>query len=288
MEELLSHKVRFGELSYGPLMHNATIFDLLIQALEELSYELGYTVEEIVDAGGVPYAPVAIHADIERYPRYEDTILVSVDPVSVGNNHVQLAYRLVRKSDGMVFGTATMVHVTITPEGKAEPISPEVRDKIESLGTADKEPVEIKPRSPGGDDPRFERNVVFRTPHLEAADLGYFEDYAREITITLENFLEDQGQSLRTLTDNTYPFVPVGWDITLENSILFENDITILGEVFEADEESIDVGYEFRCDAPDEVCIRADLRYGAFNKNGERIPLSSETLELVGQVSTGP
>lgn len=281
MVELLRHKVRFGELSYGPLLHNATFFDLLIQATEELSYELGYTVEEIVEAGGVPYAPVAIHADISRYPRYEDTVVVSAEPVSIGENHVQFAYRFVRASDSVEFGRATMVQVTITPERAAEPVSPRLRDKLESLGSADRQPVEIAPRPPEGDGFRFTRDVVFRTPLLEAANLGYFEDYARELSISIETFLENRGRSLRSLTGETYPFVPVGWDITLENSILFEDEITIVGRVLDVDERAIDVAYELRRESTDDVCIRADLTYGCFDEDGERVSFPVEAVEIV-------
>nr|WP_273739809.1 acyl-[acyl-carrier-protein] thioesterase [Natrinema soli] len=281
MKELLRHKVRFGELSYGPLMHNATIFDLLIQAVEEFSYEVGYTVEEIVDSGGVPYAPVAIHADIERYPRYPDTILVHVAPVRVGDSHMQIAYRLVRESDDAVFGTATIVHVTITPEGNAEPITPELRNEIESLGFAPEHAVEVTPRSHSGDGPHFEHDVVFRTPHLEAANLGYFEDYAREAMIGLEQFIEEQGRSLRSLINDSYPFVPTRWDVTLENSIRFENDITIQGEVLDVSEEAVDVAYEFRRDATNDVCIRADFTYGTFDSTGERVSFAPAALDVV-------
>jgi acyl-CoA thioesterase FadM len=281
MVELLEHKVRFGELSFGPLMHNATFFDLLIEATEELSYELGYTVEEIVEAGGVPYAPVAIHAEIDRYPRYEDTVVVDVEPVSIGQNHVQFAYRFERASDGVEFGHATMVQVTITPEKTAEPVSDSLRGELQSLGVADRDPIEIAPRKPTGDGLQFSRGVVFRTPHLEAASLGYFEDYARELSICLEEFLEDRGRSLRSLTDGTYPFVPAGWDFTLENSILFEDEITIVGEVLDADERAVDVAYELRRPATDDVCIRADVTYGCFNGDGERVAFPPEAVRLV-------
>lgn len=283
MVELLRHKVRFGDLSYGPLMHNAVFFDLLIQATEELSYELGYTVEEIVEAGGVPYAPVAIHADIERYPRYEDTIVISAKPVAVGDNHVQLEYRLARESDGVEFGRATMVQVTITPEHEAEPVSQELCEQLEALGFADRDPFSVEPRHPPGETAQFTRNVVFRTPHLEGANLGFFEDYARELSITLEEHLANRGRSLRSLTDDTYPFTPASWDFTLENSIRFEDDITIVGEVLDTDGRAVDTAYELRREATDDVCIRADVTYGCYGEDGERVSFPSEAVDVVAE-----
>ena len=282
MVELLRHEVRFSELSFGPLMHNATWFDLLIEATEELSYELGYTVEEIVAAGGVPYAPVAIHAELAEYPRYEDTVVVDAEPVAVGDNHVQFRYRFGRASDGATFGTATMVQVTITPEGAAESVSEELRRELEPLASDDGEPVEIAARSPDGDGPRLERDVVFRTPHIEAAGLGYFEDYARELSICLEEFLAGRGRSIGSLTDGTYPFVPVGWDCTLERSIRFEDEIGVVGRVLDADERSVEIAYELRRPATDDVCIRADLTYGCFDGEGARVAFPREALAAVG------
>ncbi|UIP01499.1 thioesterase family protein (plasmid) [Halobaculum sp. CBA1158] len=282
MVELLRHKVRFGELSYGPFMHNATFFDLLIEATEELSYELGYTVEEIVDAGGVPYAPVAIHAELSRYPRYDDTVVVGVDPVAVGETNVQFEYRFERAADGERFGTARMVQITITPEGTAEPVPEDVRAELEARGPAGLEPIEITPRAPEGDGARFTREVPFRTPHIEAAGLGYFEDYARELSICLETFLEDRGHSLGTLTDGTYPFVPVDWNFTLERSIRFEDDIEIVGQTLDADDRSIDIAYQLRRPATDDICIRGDVTYGCFGGDGERVAFPSEAVELFG------
>ncbi|WP_435064402.1 acyl-CoA thioesterase [Halobaculum sp. EA56] len=281
MVELLRHKVRFGELSYGPLLHNATFFDLLIEATEELSYELGYTVEEIVEAGGVPYAPVAIHAEMSRYPRYEDTVVVDAEPVSIGERHVQFAYRFERAADGAEFGRATMVQVTITPEGTAEPVSEDLRAELSSLGSADRDPVRIEPRAPDGDGARLARDVVFRTPHIEAAGLGYFEDYARELSICLETFLEGRGRSLGSLTDGTYPFAPVGWDVALENSIRFEDEIAIEGRVLDATERAVDVAYELRRPSTDDVCIRADFTYGCFDGDGRRVAFPPEAVDVV-------
>jgi len=279
--ELLRHEVRFGELSYGPLMHNATWFDLLIEATEELSHELGYTVEEIVAAGGVPYAPVAAHAEVDRYPRFEDTVVVDAVPVRIGDSHVQFAYRFRRASDGTEFGHATTAQVTIAPDGAAEPISEELRAELKPLVAEDREPVEIAARNPEGDGLRLAHDVVFRTPHVEAAGLGYFEDYARELSICLEAFLAERGRSLRSLTDGTVPFVPVAWDLTLEESIRFEDEIAVVGRVLATDERAVEVAYEFRRPATDDVCIRADLTYGCFDGGGERVAFDPEALDVV-------
>jgi len=279
MAELLRHKVRFGELSFSPFVHNAAFFDILIRATEELSYELDYAVEEIVDAGGVPYAPVAIQADFQRYPRYEDTIVVDADPVSVGETNVQFEYSFRRAADDYEYGTATMVQVTITPDGVAETITPELRDRIQSFGSVDRGPVAIAPREPNGPGRRFTHDVTFRTPHIEAAGLGYFEDYAREFSVCLEQFLEANGRSLRSLTGDTYPFVPVGWTCTLEDSIRFEDDITTVAQVLDVADDEATVAYEMRRESTDDVCIQADFTYGCFDEDGDRVEFDPAALE---------
>ena len=286
MVELLHHEVRFGELSWGPFLHYATFFDLLIRATEELSYVLEYPAEGIVAAGGVPFAPVAIHAEFERYPRYPDAIVVSGEPTAVGETNVQVDYRFVRAADGAEFGRARLVHVTITPEGAAEPVAPELRERLESMTgersqSPDWAPARIEPRSPSGDGAELGRTVTFRTPHLEAAGLGYFEDYARELAICLEEFLEARGRSLGELTGETSPFVPAAWDLTIERSIRFEDAIAIVGRVVSADPDAVEIAYEFRDAATDEVCIRTAITYGCLDEAGDRVPFPAGAIEAM-------
>ena len=281
MVDLLRHPVRFGELSWGPFLHYATFFDLLIRATEALSHELDYPAEAIVAADGVPFAPVAIHAEVDRYPRYEDTIVVTGEPASVGETNVQVDYRFTRESDGAEFGRATVAHVTITPEHAAEAVSPELRERLSALGSVDGEPARVDPRRPDGDGPEFTRTVTFRTPHIEAAGLGYFEDYAREMSLVLEAFLDERGQSLGDLTGGTYPFVPVEWDLTIERSIAFEDEIDVVGRVVEVGDETVEVAYEFRRAGTGEVCIRAALAYGCLDGDGERVAFPPAAIEAV-------
>lgn len=281
MTGVLQHKVRFGELSYGPFIHNGTIFDLLIEATEELSHELGYAAETIVAADGVPYAPVAIEASMDTYPRYEDTICIDIEPITIGERHVQLAYRFTRAADDVQFGRAAMVQITITPDGEAEPVHPSVRAGLEALEGAAREPIDVAPRAPIGDGAALSRDVVFRSPHIEGAALGYFEDYARELSICLEAWLAERGHSLRSLTDQTYPFIPVDWELTLEESINFEDQISIDGRVLRADEQAVEIAYELRRPSTDDVCIRADMTYGCFTDRGERAAFPTAALDAV-------
>lgn len=281
MQDLLRHKVRFGELSWGPYVHHSRLFDWLIRATEELSYELGEPVESTVEAGGVPFAPVAIRGEMTAYPRYEDTVVVAGEPTAVGESNLQMSYRFRRAADGAEFGRATMVQVTITPEHTAEPISPGIREQLAALGDLDGDPTRIDPAGPVGDGPVLAREMTFRTPHVEAAGLGYFEDYAREFSICLEDHLDAQGRSLRALTGEVVPFVPVAWDLTIERSIAFEDDVDVVGRVTDVDDRAVRVGYAFERADTGERCIAADLTYGCFDRDGARVAFPDEAIVAV-------
>lgn len=281
MLDLLRHNVRFGELSWGPYVHYSRLFDWLIRATEELSYELNEPVEATVSAGGVPFAPVAIQATMDEYPRYEDTVVVAGEPTAVGETNVQMDYRFRRAADGVELGRATMVQVTITPEHTAEPISPALRERLASIGEVDGDPVRIEPTGPAGDGPELRREVTFRTPHIEAAGLGYFEDYARELSICLEDQLDRRGQSLRALTDDIIPFLPVAWDLAIERSIAFEDSIEVAGRVESVAEDVVEVDYAFRDAESGERRIAADLTYGCFDTDGERVAFPDAALDQV-------
>lgn len=278
MLDLLSHKVRFGELSWGPYVHHSRLFDWLIRATEELSYELGEPVESTVEAGGVPFAPVAIRGEMTAYPRYEDTVVVAGEPTAVGDSNLQMSYRFRRAADGAEFGRATMVQVTITPEHTAEPISPALRERLAAIGDLDGDPTRIEPTGPVGDGPVLAREMRFRTPHIEAAGLGYFEDYARELSICLEDHVAEGGRSVRELTDEVVPFVPIDWDLAIERSIAFEDSIEIVGRATEVTERAVEVGYAFERAATGERCIAADLTYGCFDRDGDRVAFPDAAL----------
>lgn len=283
MTVVLKHPVRFGEISHGPFIHTGVVFDLLIQATEELSHDLEYPAESIVAADGVPYAPVAIEAAMTQYPQYGDTILIDVEPIAIGDRHVQLEYRFERASDGSEFGRVAMVQVTITPDGHAEKVQPSVRSGLEALPGSDRDEIDVSPRPPQGDGPALSREMTFRTPHVEGAGLGYFEDYAQEMALCLETWLADRGKSVGSLTGDTYPFIPVEWALTLQESIQFEDQIEIVGRILEKDDRSVDIAFEFQRPATDDICIRADMTYGCFDGQGQRVVFPSEAMSGLNQ-----
>lgn len=280
MVHIDSFKVRFGDLGFGQLTHPATFFDWLIISTEELSYEIGYTTDEIVDAGGVPYAPVATWGNLERYPRYDDTVKVTAEPVEISERSFRCEYRFTRADDGVSFGRSQIVHVTITPEGASEPIPPASHEQLlkfqnESVPA----PIEINPEPPVIGTPAIDREVVFRTPHLEAADLGYFEEFVRFLTIALEEYLDELGLSLRAYSKPVYPFLIKGWKLTFAKSIEFEDRIRIKGEFSEVASDKVRVDYAFEGAVDGETRIVANVTYGCYNESGSQVSFPDDLID---------
>jgi acyl-CoA thioesterase FadM len=279
MIEVGSYKIRFGDLSFGPFVHPAKFFDLLIIATEELSYELGYTTEEIVAADGVPYAPVATWGELERYPEYGDTVRITVDPLEITDRSVRCEYRFARQRDGQLFGRAQIVHVTITAAGRGEQVPAASKERLNRIRGPDPSPsVPVEPRGVSVAEPPIDRTVVFRTPDIEAAGLGYFEDYVRQFTIALEEYLDRQGRSLRSWSDPEYPFFVTDWELAFDQSITFEDRIRIVGQFREVTPDAVRVSYAFEGADAGESRIAADVTYGSFTADGDRTQFPADLL----------
>lgn len=278
MVDVLSAKVRFGDLSFGPFVHSAVFFDLLIQATEEFAYVLGESCEAITAGGGVPYAPIATWGDLHRYPRYEETVVVSATPVEVGDRSVRCEYDFATQS-GVSIGRAQIVHVTMTPEDTPRGMPTRVRETLERLQDGTRTAVDIDPAAVVT--PAMERDVVFRTPHLEAGGLGYFEDYIRMLSVTLEEYLDAQGASLRELTEPTYPYYVTGWNLTFEAPITFEDRVTIRGDVMAVRDDAVTIAYTFAGADEGDVRIRADLTYGCLDVDGEPTAFPGRGLDVL-------
>ena len=79
MRTIDAHPVRFGELA-GPLAHGAMFFDWELISTQEVATAFEYPFEDIVDADGIPYAPVVASTSVHRYPAFRDTVTVETTP----------------------------------------------------------------------------------------------------------------------------------------------------------------------------------------------------------------
>lgn len=282
--ELDEYKVRFGDMSYGPLMHPTTYYNLLIRGVEELSHVLDRPIEDLVAAGWVPYAPVSVETDIARYPSYDTTIRTSGRTVSIGERSFEFEYTF-HQDDGRHLATGRVTHVSLTPDGEAERIPQDVRAKLRVLRDAQAEP--SREPAPGVSDAvdeesTFRKNLDFRTPMIEAVDLGYFEEYFRSMNVALEEYLEGRGISMRDGGRDRYPFLQTGGYVEFLEPVRFEDSILVCGAVTDVDSETIDVEYSFEGHAEGDTRIEGSVEFGCFDPDGERVTFPPEVLERLG------
>lgn len=270
-----SHAVRFGDITVSGLMHHAKVFDLCIRALEAECNYFEVTIADIVDAGGVPYAPVDVRGEFHDYPRLDERLVVTAQPIEVGDNHFRTDYHFSAepgaKADGesgvatdstgdsdagsrtvsRSCGRVRMTHVTVAPEGGAGALDPtdkeRLQNRLEPAGEDSELPGISETDTIGA---TFSKAVTFHTPHIEAAGLGYIEDYVDFMAATLEGYLHNEGVPLKSL-DVDAPMVPVGWAFEFHQPIYFEDDIRIRARVTDLSAESITVEYALTgADAP--------------------------------------
>lgn len=267
---LLESQVRFGDTSLGPTMHSTRFFDLLAIALEELGAALDYPFAEILEADGTPYAPVDVRASISRYPAHGERVVVDGTPVEIGTRSFTMVYTFSRDSDGRENGRIRTTHVTIDADGEAEPLPEHVRDGLTAMGGEDpsQNPVDYPDISEiRRDDATFSRDVRIRTPHVEAADLGYFEEYFRFVSIALEEFFEERGIPIETACGAAGQLQPVGWQVSFEDVVPFGADLTVAGTVEQTGAGGFTVQY--RIDGNVEPNIRCAFAYRCVGPDGE-------------------
>lgn len=282
------HDVRFGDVSIGGLVHHTLIFDLLNHGIEELSMKLGNELRTIVAEQGVPYAPVDFRIYFERYPPYQETrkIEIHIRPVSIGERSFEVEYELRRQEDAVTLARVRQVHVTITTEGNVAPLPETVRTSLEEfLEPSSSFPDEALPDTSrpsliGTRD--FRNKVTFYSPYIEASQLGFFGDYFRFISNSLEGYLMNNGTSLGELTEKEQiPFLPAASAFEFQRPIRFEETIKISGEIASIDEREIVVNYVLQGNSAAKARIHGAHAYGCYDADGKRRAFSPGILQIV-------
>jgi acyl-CoA thioesterase FadM len=274
MEAISEHPVRFGELA-GGLVHGAAFFNWELEATQELASAVEYSLQEILAAGGIPYAPVSVKTSIDRYLRFGESLSVDVTPRDIGEHRVVLGYEFTSGAESL--GEAEIVHVTIGPDGTALALPDHARTRLgdmitEKTGT---QPAAAS-QSTGDTHGEFTRTFTIRTPHIEGADLAYFDEYPRFAAIALEEYLEINGLCLSSF-DELYPFRLRSWSWSFGNPVRFETDLTVSGEIIGVSETSIFVSHEFRQN--NRSLIEGTTEYGCFDSSGEPTTFPARILE---------
>lgn len=274
VQAITSHRVQFGELA-GPLIHGATVFDWQLIATQRVAAAVEYPFGEILDDGGIPFAPVVVGTSIDRYPTIEDRVDVDAVPLSVGTSSVELLYEMT-DSEGDSLATARMTHVTIGPDGNALPLPDRVRSEFADR-RVDRSP-EVGPgeAADGGDLPTFAPSFPIRSPHIEGAELAYFEEYPRFAGIALEEFLRERETSLGELGGEKQPFRLRDWRWEHRAPVPFESTLRVECDVIAVERETVRVGHTLLADG--RVGIEGITEYGCFDRSGAAVSFDDRML----------
>lgn len=275
MRAIESHPVRFGELA-GPLVHGAVFFDWQLDATQELVAAVDHPFEEIVAAGGVPYAPVVVSTTVYRYPTFDDVVDLEVTPLSVGEASLELCYEIT--ADGEPISTARMTHVTVDADGESTPLPADSRAALETR-RVDRDP-EVGPTPPTADGeayPTITDSFPVRSPHAEGVEWAYFEEYPRFAGIALERFLEAQGSTLAELSGEKRPFRLRDWRWEFHSPVPLESTLGLECDVRAVDRETVRIVHTLTSDGA--VAIEGVSEYGCFDRSGRPVAFEPAMLE---------
>jgi acyl-CoA thioesterase FadM len=264
-----THRVQFGELA-GPLVHGAAFFDWQLISTQEVAAAFGYPFEEILAADGIPYAPVVVGTSVDRYPVIGDAISVETVPRKAGNSSVELVYE-VSDGDGERLATARMIHVTISPDGTALPLPEDVRSDF-AEACVDRSPaVGPETETDGSAElPSFSSSFGIHSPHIEGAELAYFEEYPRFADIALEAHLRERGTSLVELRGEKQPYHVRDWRWEFKAPVRFGTTLRVQCDVLAVGRDTIRVAHEFSSDG--RTNIEGVTEYGCFDRSGRPVP----------------
>ncbi|WP_424005739.1 acyl-CoA thioesterase (plasmid) [Haloarcula salina] len=276
MHTIESHDVRFGELA-GPLVHGARFFDWELISTQVVTEAFGHAFEDIVDAGGIPYAPVVAATTVYRYPGFRDTVTVETTPTSVGESSVELCYKMT-DGRGDRLATGQVTHVTIAPDGGAAPLPADTREQFQAA--LDESPPEVGPRGAdgGGELPHFSESFDIRSPHIECSELAYFEEYPRFADVALERFIESRGAGLDATDRDCKPFRLRDWRWEFLSPVEYESTLTVESDVRAVTEETLRIGHQFKSDG--RVRIEGVTEYGCFDESGAPTSLAPQLRPL--------
>ncbi len=275
VQTIPGHRVRFGELA-GSLVHGATFFDWSLISTQEMTEAFDHSFQEILAADGIPYAPVVASTSVTRYPTVGDVVTVDTVPVNVGDSSVELLYEI-DNGDGERLATARIVHVTIAGDGSALPLPEQTRSDFADA-SVDPDP-DVGPGTgtdTDGETPTFSSSFRIHSPHIEGADLAYFEEYPRFADIALERFLDERGTSLGELRGDKQPYRIRDWKWEFKAPVRFESTLHVNCDVMAVERDTIRVAHELSSNG--RTNIEGVTEYGCFDRTGESVPFDDAML----------
>ncbi|GAA0509053.1 Acyl-CoA thioesterase FadM [Halorubrum aquaticum] len=275
MQTIAHRRVRFGELA-GSLVHGATFFDWLLVSTQEVADAFDYPFREILADDGIPYAPVVAGASVTRYPTVDDVVTVDAVPVNVGDSSVELLYE-VADGDGEPLATARITHVTISRDGSALALPERIRSDLVDA-SVDHDPA-VGPETEidrSRDLPSFSSSFRIHGPHIEGANLAYFEEYPRFADIALERFLADRGTSVDELRGDKQPYRIRDWTWEFNSPVRSGSTLHVSCDVSSVDRDSIRIAHELSSDG--RTSIEGVTEYGCFDGSGAPVQFDDAML----------
>ncbi|MDG5760478.1 acyl-[acyl-carrier-protein] thioesterase [Natronococcus sp. A-GB1] len=276
MQTIDDRRVQFGEFA-GPLAHGASFFDWQLISTQEIAAAFDYSFAEILADDGIPYAPVVVSTSVDRYPRIGETISVETVPRRVGDSSVELVYEI-NDGNGERLATARMTHVTIGPDGAALELPEDVKAAFADA-SVDRDP-SVGPHDgtdTGDGLASFSSSFEIHSPHIEGAELAYFEEYPRFADVALERHLETHDTPLDDLRGDKEPYRIRDWRWEFKAPVLFGTTLRVDCDVLEITDETIRIAHALSSDG--RTNIEGITEYGCFDRSGAPVAFDEAMLE---------
>lgn len=276
MRTITEKPVYFGELA-GTLLHESVFFDWQLLSTQKLASSYGYSFAEILAKDGIPYAPVSVGSTVHRYPAIGDVVTVTVVPVDIGESSLDLRY-VCTDGAGDPIAVIDATHVTIGSDGSALAFPEETRRAYSEARTIP----DLEPDPPSIADERepiryFGTTVPIRRPHIEGAELAYFEEYPRFAAIALEEFLASHETRVSELRGEKQPYKLRDWYWEFKSPVRFESELRVDCHVIGVNQDRIRIAHEFSSGGT--INIEGVSEYGCFSRTGEPVPFNERMLK---------
>lgn len=178
---------------------------------------------------------------------------------------------------GESLATARITHVTIAPEGGALELPRETRESF--AGAVVERSPPIGPDNTHGDSeyPTFSSSFPIRSPHIEGSELAYFEEYPRFADVALEEFLNNQGMNLASLSGEKQPFRIRNWRWEFNAPVRYESTLQVECDVLDIQTNTVRIAHTLKSD--NVTSIEGVTEYGCFDRHGNPVNFDAEMLE---------
>lgn len=117
-------RVRYAEADAMGVLHHSRYWVYFEMGRTELLRSQGVNYRDL-EAAGVYFVVAKCSAKFHAPARYDDTLVLTTEVTRTGPARIDHAYRLCRKSDGVLIATAETTLACVDSDGRVQPI-PEI------------------------------------------------------------------------------------------------------------------------------------------------------------------